>query len=193
MAKKKKTDPKNMTQEEHEKWWQKQEEERGFFNFGGVQFTVGKTKIDHEMTPLELFDAASKKNLEKALKLHKSFTYSDEICFTLARYKLEIEKLWAELPKNPDKDDCLSEFDKGYQKGTFIGIRRSWLENDDLWYAGYSEEDEKHHRRNFIGKLCQIILKEEFPKLAVSNQGHYGVKPLYDLFKKVGTPQSPQR
>jgi hypothetical protein len=44
MAKGKNINPKNMNFKEHAKWWQKQEGQRGFFDFGGVQFTVEKPR-----------------------------------------------------------------------------------------------------------------------------------------------------
>ena len=107
------------------------------------------------------------------------------------KVKFEIEQLY-ELMKSELDDTARSAEEyrshvddataRAYDKGVFKHIRKTHLKQLSFELI----TTRSHQRRDFIGTLCKVIINQSIPTHSpYLKKARYGVKELYDLYKKL--------
>ncbi len=141
---------------------------------------------------------SNEENILQNNKLKKP-QYPSEVIDLINNAKSEMEMLYTGMKSNvgdisPDDtyEDKLEDAAlECFKKHEFKVIKLEYVKELSLYYRNIKDEvpDYSHHKRDFIGKLCQIIICDHFPKILPEHSNppqHYGAKSLYEnLFSKV--------
>lgn len=164
---------------------------------------IGKSVHKPDTTSLQSLIGDSSTTLPKIETTEEeraNLPYPPEVLSLIRDAGPEIEMIWnglksikqALLPDNYEdvgdwyKDAALRYFDS-VPDGTFKTIKKEHLEEDSLYFYGDPEKQTVDIRkRDFIGKLYQILISESFPKLLPEPSKvieQYGIKKLYEFHK----------
>lgn len=144
--------------------------------------------------PEPLQKATSENHADKGSVFANKTKYPEEIVQLIAGMKIEIDQLYSCMTTNlvstPENEDYKEAILKCFKTGLYEKVKEEYLTDDFLYYYGEKEFiDNRHLRRDFIGKLCQIIISDHFPKrLPEKNKApkRYSAKKLYEeLYKKL--------